>query len=81
MNLNELAKAIAEIEGKKIELSVAQIKEVLLCLGKVLAKQRTVVQADLVKKIIDRGARRLGLVKDNDYIAAMHFFPLYKKRT
>lgn len=29
MNLNDLAKAIAEKEGKKISLSIAQIKEVL----------------------------------------------------
>jgi hypothetical protein len=80
MNLNDLAVKIARIEGKKIDLSVAQIKEVLLCLGKVLAKQSTFDQANLISKLIARGAKRLGLVKDNDYIAAMHFLPHYKKR-
>jgi len=29
MNLNKLAREIAKIEGKKLELSIAQIKEVL----------------------------------------------------
>ena len=80
MNLNELAKAITDMEGQKVSVSIAQAKEILLCLGKVLAKQNTGVQADLVSKLIARGARRLGLVKDNDYIASMHFLPHYKKR-
>ena len=35
MNLNELAVAISKIEGKKINLSIAKIKEVLRCFGDV----------------------------------------------
>ena len=35
MNLNQLAVAISKIEGQKINLSIAQIKEVLRCFGDV----------------------------------------------
>ena len=34
MNLNELAKEIATAEGKKVEVNIAQIKEILGVLGK-----------------------------------------------
>jgi hypothetical protein len=33
MNLNQLAKAICKIEGGKINLTIAQVKEVINCLG------------------------------------------------
>ncbi len=79
MNLNDLAKEIAALEGKEVSVSIAQIKEVLLCLGKVLAKQRPVDQANLVSKLIARGARRLGMVKSAT-LAGMYFLPSYKKR-
>ena len=36
MNLNQLAVAISKIEGQKINLSIAQIKEVLRCFGDVV---------------------------------------------
>ena len=36
MKLNELAKKISELEGKKEQMSIAQISEVLACLGCVL---------------------------------------------
>jgi len=36
LNLNQLAVAISKIEGKKINLSIAQIKEVLRCFGDVV---------------------------------------------
>jgi len=35
LNLNQLAVAISKVEGKKINLSIAQIKEVLRCFGDV----------------------------------------------
>jgi len=35
LNLNQLAVAISKIEGQKINLSIAQIKEVLRCFGDV----------------------------------------------
>jgi len=36
LNLNQLAVAISKIEGQKINLSIAQIKEVLRCFGDVV---------------------------------------------
>lgn len=36
MNINKLAKRISEVEGEEQELSIAQIKEVLRCLKRVL---------------------------------------------
>lgn len=36
LNLNDVAKEISEIEGKKVELNIAQIKEVLHCLGSLM---------------------------------------------
>ena len=36
LNLNQLAVAISKIEGKKINLPIAQIKEVLRCFGDVV---------------------------------------------
>ncbi|MCX6131629.1 MAG: hypothetical protein NTX25_21530 [Proteobacteria bacterium] len=79
MNLNELAKAICALEGKKVELNIGQVKEVLLCLGKVLVNQQPYDQADLIGKLIARGARRLGMVKSTT-LAGMYFLPDYKKR-
>lgn len=35
MNLNQLAKEVTKLEGGKINLSVAQVKEVLRCFGDV----------------------------------------------
>ena len=32
MNLNTLAKRVADLEGKKFSLSIAQIKEVISCI-------------------------------------------------
>jgi hypothetical protein len=36
MNLNQLAKQICALEGGKQNLSIAQVKEVLKCLGLIL---------------------------------------------
>lgn len=32
INQNELAKAVAAVEGKKVQVNIAQIKEVMKCL-------------------------------------------------
>jgi len=37
MDINKLALLVAEQEGKKQEVNIAQIKEVLKCVNKVLA--------------------------------------------
>ena len=36
MTLNKLAKLVSELEGKKKQVNIAQIKEVLACTNKVL---------------------------------------------
>ena len=38
MNLNQIAKEITLLEGGKINLSIAQVKEVMRCLGDVAFK-------------------------------------------
>lgn len=39
VNLNELAQRISQKEGKKVSLTIAQIKEVLRCFGDVLLER------------------------------------------
>lgn len=36
-NLNELAQAVTLMEGKKVELTIAQVKEVIKCLTCLIA--------------------------------------------
>ena len=36
MDRNTLAKRISEMEGKKVQVNIAQIKEVVKCMGEVL---------------------------------------------
>ena len=79
-NLNWLAVELAESEGQKVQLSIAQIKELILCLGKVLVSADPAVREDLILRILSSGARRAGMVKDNEFPATMHFLPHYKKR-
>jgi len=38
MNLNQLAKRISEKEGKKVQVNIAQIKEILKCLIEIAAE-------------------------------------------
>jgi len=39
MNLNELARRVAKMEGKRIQVSIAQIKEIMRVLFSILAKE------------------------------------------
>lgn len=56
MNLNELAAEIAYYEGGKKNLTIAQIKEVLSCLGTVLAHDVDKEDAFLIiSKLIRKG--------------------------
>ncbi len=57
MNLNELAKEVAMLEGKEQELSIAQIKEVMHCLGYVLSDMPIEMALVLVSKMIAKGAK------------------------
>jgi len=59
VDLNKLAQEISALEGLKQPLSIAQIKEVLLCLGIVLARLGADSAILVVARIIHRGAVRL----------------------
>jgi hypothetical protein len=59
MNLNELAQHVSLAEGGKKNLSIAEIKEVISCLGVVLASVDESVKDSLFKKIVTAGKRKL----------------------
>jgi len=61
MDLNELARSIARVEGKKQELSIAQIKEVLSCLGFVLVGLSLFDAFQVLARLASKGSRQLGL--------------------
>ncbi|MFQ5335276.1 MAG: hypothetical protein ACE5DN_04310 [Flavobacteriales bacterium] len=54
MNLNQLAKEICLIEGKKKEVNIAQVKEVLRCLGDILFELDSLETIKTIEKIIKR---------------------------
>lgn len=62
MNLNQFAKEIADEEGKKQELSIAQIKEVLACAGRIMAQMSSGEMLDLCAKIVKCGEKVVGRV-------------------
>lgn len=49
MNLNTVAKQVCELEGGKVNLSIAQVKEVIKCLFIVL--ERYYVDSDILDTI------------------------------
>ena len=51
MNLNEMAEEVSKKEGKKISLSIAQIKEVLKIVLRILKDMEYGEVADLLKRI------------------------------
>lgn len=62
MNLNTLAVQITKLEGKKTEVNIAQVKEVLSCLGYILNKAETEVglseSSAIYDKLIAAGSKR-----------------------
>ena len=56
MNLNELARNIAKAEGKQEPLSIAQIKEVLRCLGDLLVSLSTADALKLLARLVAKRA-------------------------
>jgi hypothetical protein len=52
MNLNELAKAICKEEGGAVNLSIAQVKQVLRCLGGLLRGMDTEAAFKLVQRLM-----------------------------
>lgn len=59
MNLNELANKIAKLEGKKVQVNIAQIKEVVKCFGQVLCGLDEVEGNKLIGKIWMSGRGRI----------------------
>jgi F420-0:gamma-glutamyl ligase-like protein len=55
VNLNELAKEICKKEGGKKSVSIAQVKETMRCLGKVLASMPLADALKLVTRLVGRG--------------------------
>lgn len=44
MNRNELAVRVSQLEGKKVQINIAQIKEVLKCTLQIMATEMTDLQ-------------------------------------
>lgn len=55
MNLNELASAISRKEGKAKQVNIAQIKEVIKCLGEIFKSIGFIEFAKLAWKIRKNG--------------------------
>lgn len=58
MNLNWLAKKIAEMEGKKVAVNIAQIKEIIGCMGKIFRGLNLIARENLVNDITKRAGTR-----------------------
>ena len=54
VNLNDLAIKITKREGKKVEVNIAQVKEVLACLGFVLSTLSTTEALALLANLSDQ---------------------------
>jgi hypothetical protein len=59
MNLNELAVNLAKLEGKKEQVNIAQIKEIISDLGVIFANQGTVGFLKLARDIRNHGKEKL----------------------
>lgn len=51
MNMNQLAKKIASLEEKKSQVNIAQIKEILSCLARLIVDEPEALLALLKKGI------------------------------
>lgn len=58
MNLNELAREVCSIEEGEMNLSIAQVKEVLHCLGVILAELPSLEALELCAKLIKAGSKK-----------------------
>ena len=50
MNLNKLAKEVTLKEGKKVNTSIAQVKEIMSILFQSLSKMSVLEVADIIKR-------------------------------
>lgn len=62
LNLNQLAKDIAEIEGQKVQVNIAQIKEVLRCLMDELAYTVKYKNLDDLTWFVNKITRKAGFI-------------------
>jgi hypothetical protein len=58
INLNDLAEAVVKLEGKKVNLSIAQVKEVIKITLEVLAKQYVGAVLELLARSGKRAEKR-----------------------
>lgn len=59
MKLHKAAIKVSEIEGGKINLSIAEIKEVLKCVGIILANDWMYDSEDTYYRMIESGKRHI----------------------
>jgi len=59
MNLNDLAKEIAKREGGKVQVNIAQIKEIISVLGEILEEYGVVECLEILETLQKVGKRRL----------------------
>ncbi len=57
MNLNQLAKTLSMLEGKKKKIDIAQIKEILACMGTIFSNLPDDGR-DLRKKLVAAARKR-----------------------
>ncbi|MEM2946778.1 MAG: hypothetical protein QXN96_00885 [Candidatus Bathyarchaeia archaeon] len=54
INQNELARKVAQMEGKKVQVNIAQIKEVSRCLLKALGEYKPWEVLRLIERVSGR---------------------------
>lgn len=52
MNLNRLAKELCALETGKQEVNIAQMKEIIRCLGEILREMAPLEAIDLIRRIM-----------------------------
>jgi len=66
VDLAELAHDVCDLEGGVVNLPIAQVAEVLACLGVILAEAGLVPAAEVMCRLMERGARRVDPAKDRE---------------
>ena len=59
MNLNELAKEITKREKGKVQVNIAQVKEILCVLGEILEEASPDEAMEILHRLINAGKRRM----------------------
>ncbi len=58
MNYNSLVKALAKLEGKKQEVNIAQIREIVSCLAAKLSEMDGQEMGDTIDALLEIGLRK-----------------------